>query len=115
MNEEIQKELLSILRAMKDGAPNAWRELVEQRAAYCMISGLSWLVINVLLMLVGATMAWRCRKGPFEADCTLTVNAGGVAAGAIMVIIATAALSCAVVPMLAEGMAPLGRVLEMLR
>lgn len=34
MNEELQRELLSILRTMKDGSPAVWHELVAQRSGY---------------------------------------------------------------------------------
>lgn len=118
MNEELQKELLAILRSMREGAPDAWHELVAQRSTYCLTTGISMLAISVIVGIIGAALVWACRKGPFDEPGSytlLTRQAAGMIVGCTTMLCAGLVIGTSVIPMLAEGFAPLGRVLEAIR
>lgn len=116
MNEEFQKELLAILRAMKDGAPDAFNVLVQQRATYCLTVGCSMLGLALLLLSGGLVAMTRMRGCSFSAS-----DYDGPSARFFLVMVGFMAaiggliLAGHQVTMLAEGFAPLGRVLEALR
>ena len=115
MNEELQKELLAILRAMKDGAPVAWQELVAQRSSYCLTLGILDTLASVALLFVSwqlSRIARRIGKRPgSDPDDWVAPAAFAVVAfvlGAFWFFRVS-------VPAIAEGIAPLGRMLEVIR
>lgn len=127
MNEELQKELLSILRAMKDGAPHAWQTLVEQRSTYCLTLGIVCLLIaaaGVFAVLRGLRMCRKAAEVPTEYINYSSIKEMTTAATFQMIsgiVIGVAGLISVGIGAgeginnLAEGLAPLGRVLEALR
>jgi hypothetical protein len=83
MNEQLQKELLDILRALKDGASPAWQVLVEQRSTYHGVSALLTFLAALLLAAVavrGARWALRTDDEPGQICGTLLAVASGVCA-----------------------------------
>lgn len=117
MNEELTKELLSILRAMKDGAPHAWQTLVEQRSSYCLthmagdlILAFVGLVIALVCLYFGTRSRWW--DDDYEPQSPVPIIFFGIA---LCGLIAAGVNLAAAIPHAAEGMAPLGRVLEAIR
>lgn len=117
MNEELQREIVNILRAMKDGSPDAFKVLVEQRSMYCWSQA-----ILGALMLVGALVLFLCAKwaakklaalpsADDEATGPLFLSAVVLSVGCII----TCAFGIKHIFAIPEAIAPLGRVLEMMR
>lgn len=112
MNEELTKELLSILRAMKDGAPQAWQSLVEQRSTYCLTMGWACLVIALGGIAAGWAGVSLFRRGLREEKEDPQI------AGAAFFLIFLVSFTISFIQgaeFFAEGLAPLGRVLEAIR
>ena len=115
MDPDLKNELLAILREMREGAPGAWQILVEQRASYCLMTGWVAFGIAALAMIaMVATIVWGSKR-------RLTLPGDLTAAGCTVALVTAACLGvvafCATeaTQRLAEGFAPLGRVLEALR
>lgn len=117
MNEELQREIVSILRAMKDGSPDAFKVLVEQRSLYCWSQA-----ILGGLMLVAAFVLYRCARWAAGRVAKL----GGPddeAAGPLVLAVVVLTLGCLIacgcgighIFAIPEAIAPLGRVLEVIR
>lgn len=117
MNEELTKELIAILRAMKDGAPDAWRVLVEQRSTYCltMAGGDAFLTfLGLIAFVVGLVMFTRPRFWDDEWE----PKSPAVILSAVVGLVGLLVLGVNVqdsIAHFAEGMAPLGRILEAIR
>jgi hypothetical protein len=127
VNEELQKELLSILRAMKDGAPVAWQELVAQRSSYCLTMGVACAALacaGIAGLWFGVRLALRGGDVPLDyyeyssiktmktsAVLKVAFGLGAALAGAIALGVGVGN-ACFFI---AEGIAPLGRMLEVLR
>lgn len=112
MNDELTKELLSILRAMKDGAPQAWQSLVEQRSTYCLTMGWACLVIALGGIAAGWAGVRLFQRGLREE------NENRQVAGALCFVIFLISFTISFIEgakCFAEGLAPLGRVLEAIR
>lgn len=117
MNEELQRELVNILRAMKDGSPDAFRVLVEQRSLYCWGQA----VLGVL-MLVAAYILYLCAKWSAKKLAALP-SADDDAAGPLVLSLVVLGIGCIIacgfgvkyIFAIPEAIAPLGRVLEMMR
>lgn len=109
MNEELKRELLSLLREIKSVAPGSWQLLVEQRASYCWAVAIMCLIIAIAAAVVGRLMIASARKVEDSIDREFATP------------IAWAFCLCAFIPLgisvayIAEGLAPLGRVLEAIR
>lgn len=115
MNEELQKELLSILRAMKDGAPVAWQELVAQRSSYCLTLGILDTLASVALLFVSWLLS-RISRGIAKRQGSDVDDWVPSAALAVLAFALGAYWFFRVsVPAIAEGIAPLGRMLEVIR
>lgn len=116
MNEEFQRELLSILRAMKDGAPDAWGVLVQQRVTYALVHAALFLIAAGACAIM-VRRCWRMAAPELRKNI-LQQQEGPLFAGAIFALafcaggIACGCLGCS---WLAEAVAPLGRVMERLR
>lgn len=126
MNEELQKELLNILRSIKEGSPTAWQALVDQRSDYyifCGIGNIIFCIFSMILIFLGVKYCLKSAKEPITRDIygikrmtelANTYSCFGVifsVAGAIMFFItAPLTISC-----FAKGVAPLGEVLDILR
>lgn len=116
MNEELQRELVNILRAMKDGSPDAFRVLVEQRSMYCWGQA----VLGVL-MLVGTFVLFLCAK--WAAKKLAPLDSGDEAAGPLFLSTVVLSVGCVItcafgikhIFVIPEAIAPLGRVLEVMR
>lgn len=113
MNEELQREIVNILRAMKDGSPDAFKVLVEQRSLYCwgqFAFGVVLTIASAALLLVCVKMAARVMKAAGDGDAyffaSLVAGLAGIAGGLAGVIHLSS---------VSEAIAPLGRVLEILR
>lgn len=119
MNEDLQRELLEIIRALKAGASPAWQVLVEQRAAYCMAAFWAGMVkVGIALAVLAAAVltAWRplvrlSDKAPLGDVVRVIVGGLLLLAG----LIALASCLTSALERLPEAIAPLGRVLEVLR
>jgi roadblock/LC7 domain-containing protein len=118
MNEEIQKELLAILRAMKDGAPDAWSVLVDQRASYCLTLGVARALYAVMAAIVFA-VAVKWTKAVFSKTYDGLGCPDPVVMGPAFLALGAAVAFCVnlgfATDNFSEAFAPLGRVLEMLR
>lgn len=116
MNEELQRELVSILRAMKDGSPEAFKVLVEQRSLYCWANvavGLMFVLASVVLALVCAKASkrlWYHIDNDIDDATPLLMTL--ISAGAAVFAFVVGESGLAHLP---EALAPLGRVLEVLR
>jgi hypothetical protein len=116
MDEDLKNELLQILREMKTGAPGAWQTLVEQRAAYCWATTIQGLAVAVSGIVAASVLLPRFVRRIMHDDEAVFVPA-------IVGTVITSALSLSAVisgtiaagTHFPEAMAPLGRVLEMLR
>lgn len=131
MNEELQKELLSILKAMKDGAPGAWQELVSQRSTYCFTIAFTLLFMTLISILtlwksLKATKlalqapkenyrerSWDQHTQVFSKNTIfeLTISLVLAAISAIVILVCLANIWY----WIAEGVAPLGPMLGALR
>lgn len=90
MDTELQKELLAILREIKNGAPGAWSMLVEQRLTYCLTMAVCLTTLGLCIGIVG----WRAITAGFRRSDTdawegaslplVLVGAGMAAAGMIV-------------------------------
>lgn len=107
MNEQLQKELLDILRSLKDGASPAWQVLVEQRSAYYGVSALLMFMAAALFACV-AVLGARYAHNSDGGDAQF---AGGMAAAASS-LLAIVFLAVAIHD-LPTYFAPLGQVLGM--
>lgn len=116
MNEEVQKELLQLLRDIKAGSPGAWQMIVEQRAGLYGAQGFGFTVLALTLATL-AMMAFRFSKNATTsrvardegmADAPEVV--GGFASIALMI----AGLICfgAALCDFATSIAPLGHILD---
>lgn len=112
MNEELQKELLSILRAMKDGAPHDWQTLVDQRSTYCLTIGGFCVAVVLASLALGIFGRSILLRGIAKNNEDAVIS--GIVCLAVSVIAGSVAFFKAM-GMVAEGLAPLGRVLEALR
>jgi hypothetical protein len=88
---------------------------VAQRSAYLLTKGVSWLVIDLALIILGFVLVWRSRKGPFDDEGLPTLHLGGLVLGMVMLVITILTVGSEVIPTIAEGISPLGRVLEVLK
>ena len=110
--DELQKELLAILRELKEGASPAFQEIVAQRSDYCMV-----VAITASIAFIGAAtlLAWVIRVAPRVGwdepnGKNVPVLLMGISASVVSV-----NSFCVAAENWAEAAAPLGRVLEMLR
>ncbi len=115
MDEELKKELISILRAMKEGAPGAWQELVAQRSTYCLTLGIANLIVCLIAFVcirIGISGFKRVHKE------NIAENEIFLALYGIMIGLSTFTILMTLthaITYLAEGFAPLGRILEFIR
>lgn len=115
MNEDLQKELISILRELKNGAGPAWQALVEQRGGYYLMLALGLFA----LACIGALLSWRltaAAKAGFAAnkDLPLYEKSDFPSAYVGMAIVSAVAAGGMLVGAffnLAAGMYPLGQLL----
>lgn len=115
MDEELKKELISILRAMKEGAPGAWQELVAQRLAYCLTLGIANLIVCLIAFVcfrLGVSGFKRVHKENIAENEIFLACYAAITAISIITMAATLVHG---IPYLAEGLAPLGRILEFIR
>jgi len=115
MDEELKKELLSILRAMKEGAPGAWQELVAQRSDYCLTLGIANIIVCLIAFIcfrIGVSGFKRVHKENITENEVFLAFYGAMTAISIIAMITAFANG---IPYLAEGLAPLGRILEFIR
>lgn len=90
MNEELQRQLLAILKELKDGASPAWQMLVEQRAGYYTWNG--WLHLAFALLLVVA--GWLCViAGRKTVRITINKVEDSIDRGALVALVITLAVS----------------------
>lgn len=111
MNEQLQKELLDILRSLKDGASPAWQVLVEQRSAYAWASFAIYALLAVAavigcICLALVAVRWSEKKG--SGDEVAAPIVASVALGLMAIICAPLAANW-----LPRAVAPLGEVLGM--
>lgn len=113
MNEELQREIVNILRAMKDGSPDAFRVLVEQRSIYCCGQA----IVAAAGFVVGVMVLWLSSKGTCRHYNPAGPTVGTLLgiAGCIVGVVLTIAGAVHFASFLPEAIAPLGRVLEMMR
>lgn len=110
MNEELQKEIISILRSMKEGSPEAFNFIVEQRSLYCW----SHVALSILLFIGSAIFFFICLRflgKPHKEEIyahVFTVITGS--ASFVMFLGGIIHMEY-----ISEAIAPLGRVLEALR
>lgn len=113
MDTDLQKELLAILRELKNGAPDAWRVLVEQRSTYCFTVALGMVIFSSVLGLIG----WRLITEGSKRDAAETnvSSQGGLGSGMMFIGAVTILVSfvCAGVSISwwAAYAAPLGQLL----
>lgn len=117
MNEELMREIVSVLRVMKDGSPAAWEALLQQRVAYCWMCAVPSLLAAVACAWM-ASKSWKIAAPELRKDHLLeqsdTPMFGGII-GAILFSAGTILFAVVGVACAAEAVAPLGRVLEVLR
>jgi hypothetical protein len=115
MNEELQKELLSILRSIQTGAPDAFSILIQQRAEYCSVrTTFSAFYALVGLVLIGAAAYFT--KRALREECE-GAQVGFVAAAlslGLTGLIVTGVNLEQIGYYYAQAKAPLGQVLGML-
>lgn len=109
MNEELQKELLSILREIKTGAPGAWQTLVEQRSAYCWAIAVMCIIISITIVIMSVLARKSALKIESSSDREFAV---GLTWALTLAAFIPFLIS---MPYIAEGIAPLGKVLEILK
>jgi hypothetical protein len=120
VNEELHKELLSILRAMKDGAPGTWQALVEQRSAYCMTSAMFSLLLAAVGLVTAIVATGWARRSMQAIDRNAIGDSREIAmiGQGVFAAIAygfAAGMLVAGLSTLTEAMNPLGRMLEAIR
>lgn len=111
MNEQLQKELLDILRSLKDGASPAWQVLVEQRSAYAWASFSIYALMAVAAVLgciwtVRVSLRWAGK--PDAGDELAAPIIASAVLGLMAIICAPLAANW-----LPRAVAPLGEVLGM--
>lgn len=107
MNEQLQKELLDILRSLKDGASPAWQVLVEQRSAYHGVSALLMFLAAALFAVVAVLGARYAHNSDDEGPQIAGAGTAAIAAVAAFVFLAVGIRD------LPTYFAPLGQVLGM--
>jgi len=114
MNEELQREIISILRAMKEGSPDAFRVLVEQRSLYCWgqaILGVLILILAIILFRIGKWASGKVALSEREEE------------GPFIFLVVMCSIGCIfsfgygfnLILSIPEALAPLGRVLEIMK
>ena len=108
MNSDLQKELLSILQSLKDGTPQAFDMLVQQRVLWC------WTIVTICAIAAfgSALVSWRFFKASSEDG-----RSDGEALAIGSVVAAVAMLAALVIGLanIPDAVAPLGGVLGALR
>lgn len=108
MNEELQKELLAILRELKDGTGPAWQVLVEQRGGYLLTLGFGQMAACLALV---AVFAWLVRVAK-RVDWDHSVEGSvGVGLGVVATGIGASVFGGFAINSLAAGAFPLGQLL----
>jgi hypothetical protein len=114
MNEELMKQLVEILKQLKDGTPGAWQELVHQRQLYCFSSGASLLLFSLILGIIGVFLGKKGVKMYNDSgrgyDDTYMFFAFGWAIAAIGSLVTLVCGGESII----NGIAPLGQVLSKL-
>lgn len=119
MDEDLKQELLSILRELKNGTPEAFQALVDQRVTYLWARVWTHGLVGVLCVALVACCLWRLWKEGKRADWD--VNAMNpattiLAFGAILVFgfasFTNLGIAACAIP---DAIAPLGHILGMLR
>jgi len=119
MNEELQKQMLEILKAMKEGVNPAWQELIQQRGTYCTSIGichtsLAFLCIILMIALfAGADKNLEKDARGYLTDFGFAKAVSKISLAVVLFVVVGESMPKGFAN-LAEGAAPLGRLIEML-
>lgn len=115
MNEELKREVINILRTMKDGTPDSFQFLIEQRVLYFyaqVLFGVACIVCSYILYRIARAAAIKSEMAKYENDRTMLAIAA-IFIGLWSVVAMIRAMIC--LSYLPEAIAPMGRVLEILK
>ena len=110
MSEDLKNEILTLLRELREGTPGTFQMLVDQRALYCGVRGLGFLMVAAVL-LVNSVVAYRRMKFAIDDEFPQTLFAVLSCASLLGALVA----ADAAVALFAEAIAPLGTFVEVLK
>lgn len=112
MNEEFQKELLEILRTIKDGTPETFQMLLDQRITYLW----ACIGVNAVGAIISGILVWlflRMFQKSQSDDCVSDQEAKEMISviGSILFAVILLATLVVAITNLPDAIAPLGKVL----
>jgi len=114
MDEQLQAELISILRELKNGASPAFQEILAQRVTYCWVQTAMYCTW-IILSLVCVCWSERVTRGKAWVDGEQLGPRMIFGATIVFALLTTPSFLNDVFESFGEAIAPLGRVMEIMR